>query len=155
MAINKAEQSLEDKLTRDIKELKDEILALKTHPQPIGADGISMTYGTASTSLTLAAGAALTAGFIFTPTSDFVFNLYDFLLTIYVDVYDSAYAYSGGTSLTTAQRTLNLESWCDYLNSRFTAPFSRQYRIRVRNNDVSTHTYYIDMSLIYPKLIIA
>ncbi len=155
MAINKSEQSLEDKLLNDVNELKNQLLYLKTHPQPIGADGIKYAVANGGTSITVASGATSTISFKFTPSSDFVLNGYDYLLTIIIDTYDTAHLYAGGASLTAGQRNLDLEHWMDFQNSDFVSPFGRIFNVHIKNNDSASHVYYVNIGLVYPTLVIA
>jgi len=153
MAINKTKQSLEDSLVKRVKDLEDQQIFLKTHPQPVGADILDVDSSfTSAGPITVAAGSALTLSITITPTTDFVLTLYNFEFTLYVDVFDSAHRYSGGASLSAGQRSLSLESWLDYEESDESTDFHRTYKIRMKNTDAVSHDYYINFLSIMPRL---
>ena len=154
MAINKSEQTLEDRLINDIDNLKRQLLTFKTHPQPVGADILQVEY-TATTNafaLGVPAGSSVTVTITITPLSDFVLTLSTHMFTLYVDGYDAAHAYPNGASLTSAMRKLKLESWVDYNGSKLVSPFGRAFIINVRNDDVSAHDYHFDHAILTPTL---
>lgn len=155
MSINKAEQSLNDKLVNDIEEIKQQLIALKTHLQPIGADMLDIRVGSTVTisAVTVTAGGALNVTFTIHPTSDLVLTLYNFEITVFVDTYDDAHKYPDGSSLIAAQRNIKFESWLDWEDSidNATFLFIKAYKMRVVNNDTASHNYYIKWTPIFPK----
>lgn len=153
MAINKAEQQLENQLINRIANLEKELVRLKTSPQPIGADLLKVQNNTTTNIYALAvpAGSSLDVTITTTPNSDFVLTLSSHLLTLYIDGYDTAHSYPNGGSLASGQRKLELYSWIDYKLSDLISPFAIVYVIHVRNNDVTAHDYHIDYSILTPQ----
>lgn len=155
MAINKAEQSLEAQLVNTIKRLEDEMLQLKTHLQPMGADQLDVRTGTTVTvgPVTLTAGSSLTSAFTTQPVSDFVLTLFNFEVTAFVDTYDNGHKYSDGSSLTSGQRNMRFEAWHDWQDSYSDLAnfFVRCYKVRIVNTDSVSHDYYIKYLAIFPK----
>lgn len=153
MSVNKAEQMLKDKLVTTVKDASEQLVLIKTHPQPIGADILLVDSGfTSAGPITLGAGSATTLSVTITAISDFVLTLYNFEFTVYVDVFDSAHRYSGGGSLTSGQRSMSLESWLDYEESDETTDFHRTFKVRMKNTDAISHDYYVNLLFIHPKL---
>lgn len=155
MALNKTEQSLEDKLIRDIEDMKQQLITLKTHLQPMGADMLDIRTGNVATatSSSVPAGSAINVSFSVNPVSDLVLSLYNFEVTVYVDVFNDTNKYPDGSLITSPQRNLKFESWLDWADSwnDIAHSFIRVYKIRIVNNDSSAHVYYVNYQAVFPK----
>lgn len=151
MSTNKAEQTLEKRLINDIEELKRQVREIKT-VQRIGGDVLTtiasslVTNGPVTTSPGLGANFTITV----TPGSP-ILTLWNYLFTIYVDVLDSAHEFPNGASLTADQRKLTIMNWIDWANSSDITNI-RVFKIRVRNDDSSSHDYYIKFKIYIPEI---
>ena len=93
------------------------------------------------TSPSVPAGFTLNLYVINTPNSTRL-GLWDHLHSIRVDTNDDDHLYPGGASLTSAQRSLSLETWVDYAFS-VDSINRRTYLIRIKNTDSSAHVYHV------------
>lgn len=118
------------------------------HNAPILTDDSSVTE------TTLPAGARLNVNYVVTPTYpvEKQRSLHDFSWRIRVDVDDEDHEFPDGASLTAAQRTLYAipPFFNDFLNTD--EPFGVRFATAlIKNEDVSTHTYYLRGKLFYIK----
>ena len=156
MGTNKAENQLQDKLYNMIMNHDRMLRELKAASQPVGADIVAITRVPAYPSyllagpVTLAAGAAATFQGLFTPASS-TLTLWNFEHSLYIDVLDEDHRFSDGASLTSGQRAAVMQTWVDWATSSDVSN-ARMYKVRVLNNDSSSHTYWIKVVAFLPKL---
>jgi len=154
MGVNKAEQSLEDKIIRDIDGLKRDLREIKTK-QPIGADILQVVplplagVGFAGP-FTIPANGATNVNVNFTPDDD-TLTVWNFLWTLYIDVDDPDNAWPSGASLTAGQLNIHVFSWVDWFSSSDSTN-ERTYKIRILNDDTSSHDYYLRIRAYLPSI---
>lgn len=153
MSINKAENSLENRLVNQVAKHERDIREMKSAIQPIGGDSLAIQ----STSIllggpvNLVSGAWATMNITITPATQ-TLTLWNFLFTLYVDATDAAHAYPGGSALTASQRELDVQPWIDWGDSSDTTNV-RVYKVRLQNLDgINAHNYYIRFKAYYPAL---
>lgn len=155
MAINKAEQTLEDQLIKRIVQLERDNREIKT-VQRIGADVITITSSPSGSSplsagpFNLVAGSYITLSVTSTPASQ-VLTLWNFAFTIYIDGTDVTHQFPGGSALTSNSRESYIFNWLDWADSSDTTNI-RVYKIRIRNSDPSlaAHDYYLSYKAYLP-----
>jgi hypothetical protein len=158
MTVNKVEFLAQKRLPKDMQEMRHDIKALK-NPQPLGADVLSV-QGTPGVGSVLAASSTVASGnlvqFSITctpPSATQTLTLWNFAATLYVDTPAVATNEYGGISntLTTEQKNLIREDWFDWAESSDVTN-TRVYKMRVKNNGASSHTYYLYFKAYLPTL---
>jgi len=94
------------------------------------------------TSFVLTAGQTATVVFTTIPDDERL-GLWEFYFSIKIDVNDDDHLFSEGASLTAGQRDLEIYQWKDFSRSSDIQNI-RVQKIRLKNNDSSPHTYYMD-----------
>lgn len=157
MGINRAEQSINNRLVREVANNARDLRQLKSSIQPIGADILNVIRVPSGGYLfggpvTLAAGEMVTFITTAVPSSD-ILTIWNFLHSIYVDsaVVDSAYNWPNGSSITSDMRKVECMAWIDWGTSSddFNA---RTYKVHVINNGSSSHTVAIAVRAYLPSL---
>lgn len=152
--INKAENQLQDRLIKDIEDLKRQVRDIKT-AQLIGGDVIKVIPIPTSSYIdsgvvTVTPGLGLTTTITLSSTSQ-TLTLWNFLYTLYVDGVTSADIFPTGSNLDTAKRKCTFMNWVDWaLSSDVTN--TRVIKLRARNDDSSNHDYAFHMRAYVPSL---
>lgn len=92
-------------------------------------------------STSLASNAAATFNVTITP-ADSRLSLWNYLISVRVDVDDDDHLFPSGDALTSEQRALRLYNWIDFAESSDLSNM-RKYKIRLENSGAETHTYYL------------
>ena len=153
MAVNKAEQTLDNTLINRMNAIEQQLITLKTQPQPIGADNIdTRASGTTATSpITVPTGSRTSFTITITPTSDFVLNLVLLEVSIFIDGTADGNKYPNGSLLTADAKKMAFENWHDWADSIESGDFHRAFKVVMTNNGASSHDYVMKFKLIYPK----
>lgn len=131
-------------LTTVIRDVDKRLTKLEVVKQPIGADVVQIvTTNIASLSSgSIASGDSITYTATVTPTTQ-ILNLWDILFSFYIDTdSDVDYLYPSGSSLTSAQKDLDLH-WSVDLVSSDDDTGERIAKITIVNNDSSSHIYHM------------
>lgn len=104
--------------------------------------------GVAFGSIMLTAGQALTGLFAFVPAGDKL-SLWNILFSVVIDDNTTLTAngqfnnlFPEGGGLTAGQRNCRVYNWIDWATSNDSRN-QREIKIRIENDDTSTHTYYL------------
>lgn len=73
---------------------------------------------------------------------DKTLSLWNFLFSIRIDTDDDDHLYPSGASLTSAQKSIDLQQWIDFATSSDDNN-QRSHQIVIINNDASAHVYHI------------
>lgn len=156
MSINRAENSLEDKLLNKLAGMERDIREMKSAIQPIGGDALDIeaTPMVQAASLTIAAGGAATFNITAIPGSQ-TLTLWNFLWTMYIDGLADANQWpsntAGTSTLSAAQRSIRAFAWIDWADSSDSTNV-RVHKIRVENPDTASHTVTIKLKAYLPRL---
>lgn len=158
MTINKTQFQAARRLPQEIRKLKQEARAFK-NPQPLGADVLDVQaaltdaqIAASSGAATVAAGSQITFSITATPFSS-ILTLWNFLSSLYIDTPASAGSLYGGVNntLTSGQKNLTREDWWDWAESSDSSNV-RVFKVRIKNNDSISHTYYLFWNTYFPSL---
>ena len=130
---------------RDLANVERRLTRLEMVKQPIGADIVQITSSSlgSATSGSVSAGGRVTFTTTLTPSAE-ILNLWDLFFSFYIDTNgNSAYLYPSGSSLTDAQKDLDLQWSLDWATSDDNIG-KRVGKITIINNDSSSHEYFIN-----------
>lgn len=156
--INKAEQDLQDSLIDRLANVERQLRELKAATQPVGASTLTMELLPADGPFvmdygTVAAGSTVILGMQFA-NSDEVFTLWDWLFDIYIDGHDAAHRYTDpANTLTSNQQKFDMRWWIAATDSLSAGDNSRTLKFQIKNEDASSHTYYVDVRAVAPKML--
>lgn len=158
MGINKAEQTLEDKLVNDIEQLKRDMREIKTK-QPIGADVLEIQEvpGPGFVFLGGPTTVAPNGTTVFTTTLTVPsgnFSLVNFAHSLFIGTYLSAFRYPTGASLSGPDVAgTNHTGYLESLLMDVAGEGIYKYYIVVRNNSASSLDYYVEVRAFLPAAV--
>ncbi len=153
MPVNKAENTLENRLINDIDSIKRDLREIKG-VQPVGADILAVASSDLTeASFTVTAGGARTAVITITPTDD-TLTLWNFAFSNYMDVDNQTYLYPDGIAWAPGEDPLKMRiwGWFDWADSNDITN-TRVFKIRYdASSCASDHTVYLKFKSYLPRL---
>lgn len=149
MSSNKVLLRSDRLLVNMVKNLNRNVRELKT-PQHNGADVLPVSISGAGIigPFSIPAGAVRNAIFTVIPSAA-LDTLWNFPFTAYVDSMDDAHKWPDGGSLSTAQQLIEVIGHQDYQDYN-QATNVQTFKVRVINNDVSSHNIYVALISLTP-----